>query len=383
MRVALLFDAFGYEDHWNYWWATRDLVFSTGIIQSSGRHMQLSIGDVHVGFNRGDDPEALYYVLFLHNEWRQLHDERLQRTFVRSVVFAMVFENMPRQLAEELHAVMSPEPGYLGAVEVNFEFGPHLARYRVPEKYRLSGTYCRAFVSMGEDDGKDEDDLEEMRRLGYVDVDWEDRGAHQTIFDDFDTPRHFERVAAFRRAIFPLLPGGEDAAFELVMVLSDLNPKLFNALGSAVERLMSAETEEEVAQAALSGRRYMEQLADVLFPARKAKRNGRSVGKAAYRNRLWAFVEDNVAGDTVRREALGREIDRLVEELNGGLHSDKPQERVLKAFADAAQLTTELLALNPEEVRKPYYAFNDRIVEFLRESISLRGEPAESGDNPK
>lgn len=345
MRIALLFDALGYEDHWNYWWATRELVFSSGIIQASSRHMHLSIGDVHVGFERDDDPEAIYNALFLHNQWRQLHGERLQRTFASSVVFAMVFENMPRDLAEKLNAALNPEPGYLGAVEVNFEFGPHLTRYRVPEKYRLCGNYCRAFVSMGEDDGKDEDDLKEMRRLGYVDVDWEDRGAHRTIFDDFDTPRHFERVAAFRRAISPSLSGGEDAAFELVMVLGDLNPKLFNALGSAVERLIDAETEEDVAQAALSGRRYLEQLADVLFPPRGAKRNDRSIGKAEYRNRLWAFVEDNSGGDTVLLNALGKEIDRLVAELNGGLHDDRPQERVLKAFADAAQLTAELLAL--------------------------------------
>lgn len=220
-----------------------------------------------------------------------------------------------------------------------------------------------------------------MSRLGYTDVGWEDRGAHRTIFDDFDTPQHFGRVAAFRNAITPLLEGGEDAAFELAMVLGDLNPKLFNALGAAVARLMEAETEEEVAQAALSGRRYMEQLADVLFPPQRAKRNGRSVGKEAYRNRLWAFVEDNCPTDPPRRDSFGKEIDRLALELNGGLHGEKPQERTLTAFADVAELTANLLALNPEETRKPYYAFNGRIVEFLKESIADRHRP-ECGSSP-
>jgi hypothetical protein len=370
LNIALLFDAFAYKDAGNYWWATRDLVFSTRIIQASGRHMRLSIGDVIVGFHRGDDPARIYEAAFLRSEWKLLHEERLQTAFSRSVIFGMLFENMPRAVAEELHKALSPDTGYLGAVAVSFDYGPHLSLYRncLPSKYRLKGTSCRAFFSMGQEDGKDEYDLEEMRRLGYVDVDWEDRGAHGTIFDDFDTPRHFERIAAFRKAISPLLPGGEDAAYELVMVLEDLNPKLFNALGAAMERLLAAETEEEIAQAALSGRRYMEQLADVLFPPTDVERGGRSVGKAAYRNRLWAFVEDNVAGDVGRRDVLGREIDRLVEELNGGLHSDKPHQRILKAFADAAQLTAELLALNPELVRKPYYAFRSRIVEFFRTS---------------
>ncbi len=116
----------------------------------------------------------------------------------------------------------------------------------------------------------------------------------------------------------------------------------------------------------------MEQLADVLFPAREAKRNGRSLGKAAYRNRLWAFAEDNCAGVSVRRDELGKEIDRLVEELNGGLHSRWTKERILKAFPDAAHLTVNLLALNPEEARKPYHACNERTARIFQ------GEPEPS-----
>lgn len=381
MNIALLFDAFAYKDAGNYWWAIRDLVFSTGIIQASGRHMRLSIGDVIVGFHRGDDRARIYEAAFLRSEWKLLHEERLNTSFLRSVIFGMLFENMPRAVAEKLHDALSANTGYLGAVAVSFDYAPHLALYRncLPLMYRLNGTSCRAFFTMGETDGKDEYDLQEMQRLGYVDVGWEDRGAHRTIFDDFDTPRHFERIAAFRKAISPLLRGGEDAAYELVMLLEDLNPKLFDALGAAMERLLAAENQEEIAQAALSGRRYMEQLADVLFPATNGERNGKSLGKAAYKNRLWAFVEDNVAGDVVRRDVLGKEIDRLVEELNGGLHGDKPSGRILNAFVDAAHLTAELLALNPDLVRKPYYAFQSRIREFFREIQDRRAASANSG----
>lgn len=374
MNIALLFDAGAYEHAGNYWWAIRDLVFSTGIIQSNDRHMRLSIGDVIVGFHHGENPKNIYKAAFLNSEWRLLHDERLQTAFMHSVIFGMVFENMPCTLAEEVHSAISGNPAYLGAASVHHEFGPHLALYRnrLPEKYRLKGTSCRAFFSMGEEDGKDEYDLEEMRRLGYIDVGWEDRGAHGTIFDDFDTPKHFERIAIFRKAISSHLLGGEDAAYELVMVLEDLNPKLFVALGAAIVRLLDAETEEEVAQAALSGRRYMEQLADVLFPPIDVKRNGRLLGKAAYKNRLWAFVEDNIGNDISQLDKLGSAIDSLVDELNGGLHGDKPRARILKAFANAAQLTAELLALNPEAVRKPYYAFQGRILEFFRENVGRR-----------
>ncbi len=337
--------------------------------------MRLSVGDVIVGFHRDDDVAKIYRAAFGSSVWSRLHEDRLRRAFVGSVIFGVLFENMPTALATKLHDALENCDGYLGLLSVHFEFGPHLALYRnsLPSKYRLKGTSCRAFFSMGEEDGKDMYDLAEMRTLGYVDVDWEDRGAHGTIFDSFDTLRHFERVAAFRKAISPLLLGGDDAAYELVMVLEDLDPKLFNALGAAIERLMAAEIEEDVAQAALSGRRYMEQLADALFPPSDTKRGGRSVGKSAYRNRLWAFVEDNVGGNTDRQNNLGAEIDRLVDELNGGLHGDRPKQRIMRAFADAAQLTAELLALNPDTTRKPYYAFRSSIEAFFQESVALRG----------
>src|SRR5580700_6186375 len=77
------------------------------------------------------------------------------------------------------------------------------------------------------------------------------------------------------------------------MILDDLNPALFDALGAAVDVLRRARTEEHVAQVALSGRRYLEQLADVLFPAQEKEHNGRKVGRAEFKNRIWAFIADN------------------------------------------------------------------------------------------
>lgn len=381
MNIALLFNAFSYPQKGNYWEAIRDLVFSTNIIQSTNRHMRLSVGDVHVGFRRGDDPEVIFHNVFLESKWRLVHESRLDAAFERAVIFAMLFENMPIEVAKKIHHAISFDPGYLGVMAVSFEYPPHLARYRnsLPTMYRLKGSSCRAFFSMSQEDGKDVFDLEEMKRLGYNDVDWEDRGAHGTILDDFDTPNHFRRIALFRDSIAPWLDGGEDAAYELVMVLEDLSPKLFDALGAAVERLVAAETEEEVAQAALSGRRYIEQLADVLFPAQESnvKKGGRSLGKTAYKNRIWAFIEHHSAGDLIKITTMGKEVDRLVEEMNGGLHSNFPRERVLKAFADVAKITEHLLALNPGEARKPYYAFSPRIREFLKEAFGSQLESDE------
>lgn len=373
MHAVFLFDTDDDKYNGNYWWAVRDLIFRTGIVQASGRHMKASIGDVL--WNRGGrDRErqlAILDAVYFKPDATHIHQDRLVDTFGRAEVFAVVFENMTKATALELHNALTSDERYLGMKEARFEIGPHLVVYRnlLGTRYRLQGTYCRVFFSMSEDDSKDHHDLDVMRELGFEDVDWEDSGARKTIFDDFDTPEHFQQVAAFRRTVAPYLPDGEDGAFELAMVLEDLNPRLFNILGAAVGRLATATNEEHVAQAALSGRRYMEALADALFAPRDEPHNGRKVGPAQHKNRMWAFIEMNLQPGDERLDMLGKEADRLSDELNGGLHGDRPSERMERALADAAILTASLLALNPVAARKPYLGFEKRILSFFRESV--------------
>lgn len=374
MIIALLFNWRAYPESGNYWYEIRDAVFSTDIIQRSGRHMKLSIGDVLVGLELGQDPAALLMAAFANSEWGCVDEERLLDGF--PTVFGMVFENMPTALAEELSEALFQHAGYIGAISTHFEFPPHLALYRLslPLHYRLEGTKLRSFYSMGNQDGCDPSDLEDMQRLGYTDTAFEDTGAGRTILDDFDTPRHFERVAVFRKLLTQSLPGGEDDGYQLTMMLEDLSPKLFNALGAAAERLASAENEEEVAQVAISGRRYMEQLANALFPPTDTPRGKRKLDKPAYRNRLWAFAEDHLQDDPMRLSAIGKQVDRVVEVLNAGLHADQPKERVARSISDAAVLTAALFALNPNAIKNGYLAYMDSLRAFVVE-LTAQSEP--------
>jgi hypothetical protein len=156
------------------------------------------------------------------------------------------------------------------------------------------------------------------------------------------------------------------------MLLEDVNPRLFNALGAAAERMREADTEEEIAQVALSGRRYLEQLADTLFPAINAKRGKRVLDQAAYRNRLWAFIEDRTLGNETTLLNLGREVDRVVSEMNAGLHADRPKAQIAKALVDASTLTANLFALNPEPVRDGYLAYSSTLRAFVSDLIAQR-----------
>ncbi len=243
----------------------------------------------------------------------------------------------------------------------------------MPPYCRVGGTHCTRFYSMGNEDEKDEYETEELLKLGFTVVDWEDRGAHQTIFDDFDTPEHFVQLNEVQQALASVLPNGDDEAGELVMILEDMNPKLFNALGSAVRALAAARTEEDYAHVGVSGRRYVEQLADALFPASTVPFNGRDVSADKFKNRLWAFIDKSLPASRLSRSdelrSLGREVDRLLKAMNALLHGHPDRRLALHAFADLAKLTVALVQLDPAATRQPYRAFEQKIFNFLKQHI--------------
>jgi hypothetical protein len=347
MNVAFLFNSDDPKYRGIYGDSIRNKVFGLGILQASNRHMKVSVGDVLIYGNAKSwvEYDALTERAYFAGTWSEFLLDRLRATFRKATVYALTFENMTRKIALTLHEALRRDESYLGLLQVDFAYGPHLALFRnsMIELYRVEGATCRVFYAMSDEDARDDYEPEAMRLAGFSDVDWEDRGAHKTIFDDFDTLEHFARVAAFSDAVAPFMAGSADDASQLVMVLEDLNPKLFDALGAAVQTL---------------GRAY----------------KGRKVGRAEFRNRIWAYISDNVGGDSAKLVALGGEADRLVEEFNAGLHAHRPKQAILQALADAGILTSALLALDPIAARNPYYAHERRIIDLLKDAVRPRGD---------
>lgn len=83
--------------------------------------------------------------------------------------FGMIFENIPRALASDLHAALKDYDGYLGPISMHFEVPAHLALYRLglPTEFRLQGKMFRQFDRMGNPEGYEVEDLNEMKQLGY------------------------------------------------------------------------------------------------------------------------------------------------------------------------------------------------------------------------
>jgi hypothetical protein len=285
MNIALLFDSTLPEYNGFYKWPINSKVFSIGIIQASGRHMKVWIGDVSIYAETLARYHELCERVYFAHTWDRLHEARLRATFWHSTVYTLVFENMTVNIANKLHDALTSDKSYLGLQAVDYAYNPHLAMYRnsLISAYRVHGQSCTIFYFIGQGFCRNEEDFSHMQKLGY-DVTWENRGAHNTYFDGYNTLEHFRQIKNFRAVVAPYV--GEDEADELVMVLEDLNPGLFNALGAAMDALRHARTEEHVAQVALSGRRYVEQLADILFPAQDKESGGQGTWRARWEDAL-------------------------------------------------------------------------------------------------
>jgi len=257
----------------------------------------------------------------------------------------------------------------------------HLVFFRngLSERYRLHGTSCGVFYSMSDNEDPDMTVKASFERHGFS-VYYEDIGARRTIFDNYDALEHFRRVRDFAVVFSALGNWSPDDSADLTLYLEELHPRLFDILAAAARAYHRAETPEELAQAALSGRRFLEALADMLFPPRKQQLEGFDVGISKHRNRLRAYLKDAMIGrdvfDEQKYARLGAEVDRLFQLFNSGLHHNVNREAVGKSLRDLGYWTLEVVRLNPEAARRPYLAYGNEMKEFLLGA--LKGENSAS-----
>lgn len=345
--------------------------------------MRISVGDIltYSVAARSKTPTMSYLVELCRAVYRPTHFDhlnykRLEDTHGKATVYCWLFQNMTAAIGEALHSKLTSDSAYLGAMDVVFSEPLHLVFFRnsLCENYRLNGKHCSLFYSMDENEDPDISIQDCFKTYGFI-VDHEDTGARRTIFDDFDSLEHFQRVEDFK-SVFANFNGLDvDHASDLILNLEELHPKLFDAFASAARTLARAETEEDYAQAALSGRRVLERIADYLFPPRDEKWNGRKVGRAEYKNRLWAYIEQAVATSGKTPSVLiqlGSEADRLVELFNAGLHASPTKTKVEAAFVSLVTWLSNVIALSPVSVRRPYLAYDDSLRKFIKDVAQNR-----------
>lgn len=367
MNVAFLFNS----DHpclgGYYGLPIMETILGTNILQSDTRSMRILIGDIciyGIAINHNLDLFKVYQPI----SFDQLKKAKLERTFTSATVFCWLFQNMTLETAEKLNLALNPFPAYLGAMDVNFSNPLHLYFFRntLIEMYRIENKKCSIFYEMGEEDSADIGLTEIFEKNGFV-VGLEDAGARRTIFDTYDSIEHFQRIESFQN-YFSQLANVNDIS-NIIYNLEELHPKLFDVLAAAARTLERAETEEDLAQVGLSGRRFLEKFADYVFPPQEQEWKGRKVGKAQYRNRIWAYLEIICNNTVFNFEKYGNEIDELIDLFNLGLHANPNKAKIENMFVCLIQWLSDVIQICPSYLRKPYLAYEKELNNFLHELL--------------
>ncbi|WLE59534.1 hypothetical protein GIY62_02250 [Burkholderia plantarii] len=381
MNVAFLFNS----DHpalgGYYGGPVMELVLGANVLQGESRSMRVSVGDVLTFSMVSQSKDRTYAALdklcravYEPVSFDRVNKPKLEATYTTATVYCWLFQNMTQAAAENLNRELQSADFYLGCMDVIFSRPLHLQLFRnsLIEKFRLTGTKCAIFYDMGHNEDPDVCVKEAFERAGF-EVEYEDQGARRTIFDNYDSLEHFKRVESFRSLCSRLPALSGDDASAITHSLEELHPKLFDALAAAARTLERAETEEDYAQAALSGRRLLERTADALFPPQDVEWKGRKVGPSQYKNRLWAYIEKalfSTDAPSGRLEVLGKEADRLIELFNSGLHASPTQEKVELAFRDLVIWLSSVIDINPSMARDPYQPYGLEIDSFMRSILS-------------
>jgi hypothetical protein len=200
MQIAILFDELStshryYADH-----TAREAVLGSGILQASGRLMIVRAGTILLSQVQPTLRLSVAEEVFFDNAWHLLDAARVREVYQRSKIFTWVVSNVDKSTAAAVHESLAAEPSYLGMLAVNLTLATHRALYRLALLLlmRISGRSCALFFHAFAQDGRDEEMFRHLLTLGFATVDWEDIGARETIFDDFDTPDHFGRLESLR-----------------------------------------------------------------------------------------------------------------------------------------------------------------------------------------
>lgn len=370
MNVVFLFNS----DHPTlgsyYGFSIMKAILETHVLQSTKRSMRVSIGDVIIPNGkkplRINDYRIILKEIYTPTTLNLIHREKLYNSFLTSTIFCWMFQNMDIKTAQSLHEKLNIFDPYLGAMDIKFSNNIHLQVFRnsLIELFRIENGIISIFYGFNEDPENYENEL--LVQHGFK-VKHECIGARRTIFDNFDTLNHFKRIESFEEFFTNMLDLKNEDISDIIYALEELHPKLFDVLAAASRTLERAETDEDLAQAALSGRRFLEKLADYLFPAQEKLWRDRKVGKTQYKNRIWAYItiECEKNNNMSSLETLGKETDRLIDLFNAGLHANPTKEKVEAAFCDLVKWLVAIIKINPASVRKPNLAYEEELENFL------------------
>jgi hypothetical protein len=380
LKVALHFDADANGDY--YGPPTEERVLrALATLPSERRHVRLFCGDLlflQHATTRAQIISIAKRILDAHG-WRTLDEETFVDASHRTNIFVILVEGLPCGSASTIDRTLQADPTFFGSLEVTPATPVHWVMYdqSLIPVFRIVGDELRMFYEKESyEAGGDRDNgmFEHWKELRiYPSIDWEDRGLRGTIFDEYDTFEHAKRLADLEESLSGQL---EAVTNELLIRCGDLDPVLPETLHAAVHGYDFYESGEQLAQVAVSCRRFLERLANALYPPRDELVNGRRVGSAEYRNRLWAYTEEKLSG-TSRKvvlatlEDIGRRVDRIDELANKGVHAaEVTRTEVQRLIVGLVTLAYDILTLEPPSKVARLEPYENALRNFLSHTLS-------------
>jgi hypothetical protein len=344
-------------------WPSLDLLTTAAIgdtVPAHRRHCRIQVGSVPTyDVPAPDRPNLSRSIVQYPARWRGTSKSAtFQEAFVTGDLCAVVVDGLTPMDARSMDETWEAElnRGYVGAFQLLRGDELHEALYfmSLPTCYGIYGTALDFLVAPGVESGfadYDEVKFDELAqtlpRHGITTVRLRSYGAVGTIFDPYETNIDYARqVGRVERLL-----GGyvEGIISEINLRARESDPRLIMVLEAALEALESDRGPEFVSQASLSCRRFLERLANLIYPARTTAEGERKLGPEQFRNRLLAYVDSFLGPNRsagAKKDFTSR-LEMIVDVANKGLHGEVAVDEVHRLVLNLALLTHDLLKLTP------------------------------------
>jgi hypothetical protein len=301
-------------------------------------------------------------------------------------VAAFVVRGLLAKDSRAIDEALRASTGYLGAIQVQpGELSWLLYDSSLPPVYRVVGNELRIIYhdyQVQVEDDRDHEQFNAWRRSGiFANVSWEDIGVQGTFFDPYVTVGHARITGESEELVSDQLARIVD---EIVLRVEKIDPCLIRQLHGALKSFDTLDTADSLAHVSLSCRRLLERLADAFFPPRQEKVRGLEVGQAQYRNRLQAYIMENLESRTQRKVLLSTladvisRVNSLNDVANKGLHGDLSATEVQRLLIALITLVYDLLTLAEPPMRTPDAPYSNHAGKVI--SDILRGVNEEDPD---
>lgn len=373
--------AYHFSDSGNGWFEYDTMLFRALLQSRSRYHVLVFRGNIgRDAFGKSDDRVIHNVHHIVNTSLSSFTPSQYLELFAHTSVYILLVQGMTHSQADAIRDQLSSRNSFLGMLGLSFNDRLHRAVYgsRFSPSYRVIGDELRLrhdALAVALDDERDHSQIDRWRKTAlFKRVLWENIGVRTTILDEFDSPEHDAIVGETENLLSDLLEG---VAMEVMLRTIDLDPRLVEALHAALYSLQTARTSEQLAQSALSCRRFLERLADRLFPTSEEERNGRKLGPAQWKNRLWAFAEDAIgssaASDIDSRLAdIGARIDAVARSADSGVHRpEMDQVRATRLITALVSLSYDLALLTPPPTELPGDAYEPSVRRMLLEMLNV------------